>query len=146
MDADVYRLFERVEKPQRGMNEDANVIRGRDAQRMIIATAWEMAEAVRPTLGPLGMDNMLVDRMGNRVLTNDGATIVKSIETRDPVAQIIAEVAKSQEQSSFDGTTTCIILIGELLKKAGEMVEKGIHPNSIIKGYRIGLSLSLIHI
>ena len=125
------------------MDEDSKIIRGRDAQRMIVDTAWNMAEAVRATLGPRGMDMMLVDRIGNQVLTNDGATIVKSLETRDPIAKIIAEVAKSQEQNAFDGTTTCIILIGELLRRADELINRGVHPNVIIKGYRIGLAQAL---
>ena len=126
------------------MDEDSKIVRGRDAQRMIVDTAWNMAEAVRATLGPRGMDMMLVDRMGNQVLTNDGATIVKHMETRDPIAKIIAEVAQSQERSSFDGTTTTIILIGELLKKADELIGKGVHPNPIIKGYRIALAQALV--
>ena len=110
---------------------------------MIVDTAWNMAEAVRATLGPRGMDMMLVDRMGNQVLTNDGATILKSLETRDPIAKIISEVAKSQEQTAYDGTTTCIILIGELLRRADELVNRGLHPNAIIKGYRKGLAQAL---
>jgi archaeal chaperonin len=125
------------------MMEDNRIIRGRDAQRMIVDTAWEMAEAVRATLGPRGMDMMLVDRMGNKVLTNDGATILKALETKDPVASIIAEVAKSQEQNAFDGTTTCIIIMGELLRRADELIGRGVHPNAIIKGYRIGLDQAL---
>jgi len=125
------------------MMEDNRIIRGRDAQRMIVDTAWEMAEAVRATLGPRGMDMMLVDRMGNKVLTNDGATILKALETRDPIASIIAEVAKSQEQNAFDGTTTCIIIMGELLRRADELIGRGVHPNAIIRGYRIGLDQAL---
>ena len=125
------------------MMEDNRIIRGREAQRMIVETAWEMAEAVRATLGPKGMDMMLVDRMGNQVLTNDGASIIKALETRDPIAKIIAEVAKSQEQNAFDGTTTCIILLGELLRRALELIERGAHPNAIIKGFRIGLEQAL---
>ena len=125
------------------MDEDSRTIRGRDAQRMIVDTAWNMAEAVRATLGPRGMDMMLVDRMGNQVLTNDGATILKALETRDPIAKIISEVAKSQEQTAYDGTTTCIILIGELLRRADELINRGVHPNAIIKGYRIGLEQAL---
>jgi len=125
------------------MDEDSRTIRGREAQRMIVDTAWNMADAVRATLGPRGMDMMLVDRMGNQVLTNDGATILKSLETRDPVAKIIAEVAKSQEQGAYDGTTTCIILIGELLRRADELINRGVHPNAIIKGYRKALVQAL---
>ena len=125
------------------MDEDSRLIRGRDAQRMIVDTAWNMAESVRATLGPRGMDMMLVDRMGNQVLTNDGATILKSIETRDPIAKIISEVAKAQEQTAFDGTTTCVILIGELLRRADELIARGVHPNAIIKGYRVALSQAL---
>lgn len=123
--------------------EDNNIIKGREAQRWIVDTALEMADAVRHTLGPKGMDMMLVDRMGNKVLTNDGATILKSLETKDPVASIIAEVAKSQEQNAFDGTTTCIVLMGEMLRRADELISRGVHPNAIIKGYRMGLSQAI---
>ena len=125
------------------MDEDSKIIRGRDAQRMIVDTAWNMAEAVRATLGPRGMDMMLVDRMGNHVLTNDGASIIKALETRDPIAKILSEVAKSQEQNAFDGTTTCIIQIGELLRRADQLINDGSYPNAIIKGYRIALAQAL---
>ena len=123
--------------------DDNKIISGREAQRWIVDTALEMADAVRPTLGPKGMDMMLVDRIGNKVLTNDGATILRSLETKDPVASIIAEVAKSQEQNAFDGTTTCIVVMGELLRRADELISRGVHPNAIIKGYRLGLSEAL---
>ena len=125
------------------MMEDNRIIRGRDAQRMIVETAWEMAQAVRATLGPKGMDMMLVDRMGNKVLTNDGASIINALETRDPIASIIAEVAKAQERNAFDGTTTCIIYIGEFLRRADELIGRGAHPNAVIKGFRIGLQQAL---
>ena len=123
--------------------DDNKIISGREAQRWIVDTALEMADAVRPTLGPKGMDMMLVDRIGNKVLTNDGATILRSLETKDPVASIIAEVAKSQEQNAFDGTTTCIVVMGELLRRADELISREVHPNAIIKGYRLGLSEAL---
>ena len=123
--------------------DDNRIVKGREAQRWIVDTALEMADAVRHTLGPKGMDMMLVDRLGNKVLTNDGATILKSLETKDPVASIIAEVAKSQEQNAFDGTTTCIVLMGELLRRADELISRGVHPNAIIKGYRMGLSQAI---
>lgn len=123
--------------------DDNNIVSGREAQRWIVDTAIEMADAVRHTLGPKGMDMMLVDRLGNKVLTNDGATILKSLETKDPVASIIAEVAKSQEMNAFDGTTTCIVLLAEFLRRADELINRGAHPNAIIKGFRMGLSQAL---
>jgi chaperonin GroEL (HSP60 family) len=122
---------------------DEEVIRGREAQRHIVDVAQEVSSRVRSTLGPLGFDNLLVDKMGEHLLTNDGATILKMQAFADPIARIIVEVAKAQEAKAFDGTTTCVILVAELLRLADLLIEKGIHPNDITKGYREGLKLAL---
>ncbi len=119
------------------------VIRGRDAQRHIVEIAIEVASRVRKTLGPLGFDMMLVDRMGEHLQTNDGATILKMQDFRDPVAKMIVEVAKAQEEQVFDGTTTTVILLSELLRLADTLIERGIHPNDISRGYREGLRIAL---
>ena len=93
---------------------------GRDAHRINILAAKAVAEAVRSTLGPKGMDKMLVDELGDVVITNDGATILKEINIEHPGAKMIVEVAKTQEDEVGDGTTTSVIMAGELLKKADQ--------------------------
>ena len=92
---------------------------GRQATHNNIAAAKAIAEAVRSTLGPKGMDKMMVDSMGDVVITNDGVTILKEIEVEHPAAKMIVEVAKTQDSECGDGTTTAVILAGELLKNAG---------------------------
>ena len=109
---------------------------GRKATQNNIAAAKAIAEAVRSTLGPKGMDKMLVDSMGDVVITNDGVTILKEIEVEHPAAKMVVEVAKTQDSECGDGTTTAVILAGELLKNAEELMEKGVHPTVISNGYR----------
>jgi len=109
---------------------------GRDAQRMNIMAAKMVAEAVRTTLGPKGMDKMLVDDLGDIVITNDGATIVGEMKIEHPAAKMIVEVAKTQDEEVGDGTTTAVVVAGELLKNAEKLLDQGIHPSVIIKGYR----------
>ncbi len=110
---------------------------GRDAQRMNIMAARVIAEAVRTTLGPRGMDKMLVDSLGDVVITNDGVTILKEMDVEHPAAKMIIEVAKTQENEVGDGTTTAVVLAGELLKKAEELLDQDIHPTVIARGYRL---------
>lgn len=110
---------------------------GRDAQRNNIAAAKAVAETVRTTLGPKGMDKMLVDSMGDAVVTNDGVTILEEMQIEHPAAKMIVEVAKTQENEIGDGTTTAVILAGELLKNAEDLIDKNIHPTVIAKGYRM---------
>ena len=110
---------------------------GRDAQRMNIAAAKMVAEAVRTTLGPKGMDKMLVDDLGDIIITNDGATIVDAMKIEHPAAKMIVEVAKTQDEEVGDGTTTAVIISGELLKNAEQLLDQGIHPSVIVKGYRM---------
>ncbi len=110
---------------------------GRDAQRMNITAARVIAEAVRSTLGPKGMDKMLVDSLGDVVITNDGVTILKEIDVEHPAAKMIIEVAKTQDNEVGDGTTTAVVLAGELLKRAEELLDQDIHPAIIANGYRL---------
>ncbi len=110
---------------------------GRDAQRMNIMAARVIAEAVRTTLGPRGMDKMLVDSLGDIIITNDGVTILKEIDVEHPAAKMIIEVAKAQDNEVGDGTTTAVVLAGELLKKAEELLDQDIHPTIIANGYRM---------
>ncbi|NOY10991.1 MAG: thermosome subunit, partial [Archaeoglobi archaeon] len=110
---------------------------GRDAQRMNILAARVIAEAVRSTLGPKGMDKMLVDSLGDVVITNDGVTILKEIDVEHPAAKMVVEIAKTQENEVGDGTTTAVVIAGELLKRAEELLDNEIHPTVIANGYRL---------
>ncbi len=110
--------------------------RGKGAQFNNIAAAKAVADAVRSTLGPRGMDKMLVDSLGDVVITNDGVTILKEIDIEHPAAKMLVEVAKTQDEEAGDGTTTAVILAGELLKKAEDLIEQNIHPTVIAHGYR----------
>ena len=109
---------------------------GRRATQSNILAAKAIAEAVRSTLGPKGMDKMLVDSMGDVVITNDGVTILKEIEVEHPAAKMLVEIAKTQDSECGDGTTTAVILAGELLKNAEELLEQGVHATAISNGYR----------
>jgi thermosome len=111
--------------------------KGKGAQFNNIAAAKAIADAVRSTLGPRGMDKMLVDSMGDVVITNDGVTILKEIDVEHPAAKMLVEVAKTQDEECGDGTTTAVVLAGELLKKAEELIEQNIHPTIISGGYRM---------
>ncbi|MBC7118775.1 MAG: thermosome subunit, partial [Methanobacteriaceae archaeon] len=109
---------------------------GKEAQRMNIVAGRILAETIRTTLGPKGMDKMLVDSLGDIVVTNDGVTILKEMDIAHPAAKMLVEVAKTQEDEVGDGTTTAVIITGELLKKADELLEMGVHPTIIVEGYR----------
>ncbi|MDI6883565.1 MAG: thermosome subunit beta [Hadesarchaea archaeon] len=110
---------------------------GRDAQRMNILAARVISEAVRTTLGPRGMDKMLVDSLGDVVITNDGVTILKEMEVEHPAAKMLVEVAKTQDEEVGDGTTTAVVLAGELLHEAERLLDQTIHPTVIVSGYRM---------
>ena len=111
--------------------------KGKGAQANNIMAARAISDAVKSTLGPKGMDKMLVDSMGDVVVTNDGATILKEIDVEHPAAKMIVEVAKSQDEECGDGTTSAVVLTGELLKYAGELLEQNIHPTVICGGYKL---------
>lgn len=109
---------------------------GREAQRSNIMAAKIVAESVKSTLGPCGMDKMLVSGMGDVAITNDGATIMKELDVQHPAAKMLVEVAKAQDNEVGDGTTTAVILAGELLAKAEGLLDKNVHPTVIIEGYK----------
>ncbi|WP_089804563.1 thermosome subunit beta [Halogeometricum rufum] len=119
------------------MGEDAQRVKDRDAQEYNISAARAVAEAVRSTLGPKGMDKMLVDSMGDVTITNDGVTILKEMDIDNPTAEMIVEVAETQEDEAGDGTTTAVAIAGELLKNAEDLLEQDIHPTAIIKGFHL---------
>ncbi|MEM1905705.1 MAG: thermosome subunit beta, partial [Nitrososphaerota archaeon] len=125
------------------LKEGTSRTRGRAAMRNNIAAAKIIAEIVKSTLGPKGMDKILVDSIGDVIVTNDGATILDKMDVEHPAAKMLIEVAKAQDTSVGDGTTSAVVLTGELLKRAEDMVEQKIHPSIIITGYRRALDIAL---
>jgi thermosome len=117
--------------------------RGRGAVNNNIAAARAIADAVRSTLGPRGMDKMLVDAMGDITITNDGVTILKEVDVEHPAAKMLVEVAKTQDQQCGDGTTTAVVLAGELLKRSEYLLEQNIHPTVITRGFQLALQEAL---
>jgi chaperonin GroEL (HSP60 family) len=109
---------------------------GRTAQRNNILAGKLISETIRTTLGPKGMDKMVVDSMGDITVTNDGVTILQEMQIEHPAAKMIVEVAKTQEEQIGDGTTTVVVLAGELLKQAEVLLDQNIHPTVIVRGYR----------
>ena len=116
---------------------------GKDAQKANIAAATSIAESIRSTLGPKGMDKMLVDSVGDITITNDGVTILNEMEIQHPAAKIMVEIAKTQEQEVGDGTTTAVVLAGQLLKNAENLLDQGIHRTTIMEGYRLAVKKSI---
>jgi thermosome len=122
--------------PVQILREGSSRSRGRDVQHNNIMAAQIIAEAVRSALGPKGMDKMLVDSMGDVTITSDGRTILDEMDVQHPAAKMMIEVAKTQDDEVGDGTTTSVILAGELLGKAEDLINKNVHPTVIIDGYR----------
>ncbi len=117
------------------LREGSERSQGRNAQSSNIMAAKVIAESIRSSLGPKGMDKMLVDSFGDVTITNDGATILKEIDVQHPAAKMLVEVAKTQDDEVGDGTTTAVVLTGELLKNAEELIREKIHPTVIVEGY-----------
>ena len=130
-------MYQNGQAPIFILKEGTERTRGKSAQSNNIAAAKAVADAVRSTLGPKGMDKMLVDSMCDVVITNDGATILKEMDIEHPAAKMIIEVAKTQEQHCFDGTTTAVVLAGELLKRSEDLIEQNVHPTVICEGFRM---------
>jgi len=110
--------------------------RGRDAQRNNFMAARVISEVLRTTLGPRGMDKMLIDSLGDITITNDGAAILDEIDVEHPAAKMMVEIAKTQDDMVGDGTTTAVVFAGELLRRAEELLNQNIHPTIIVSGYR----------
>lgn len=110
--------------------------RGREAQKNNFAAISMIAEVVRSSLGPRGMDKMLVDSLGDVTITNDGATILKEIDVEHPAAKMMVEISKATDNEVGDGTTSVVVLAGALIEKAAELIERGVHPTIIVDGYR----------
>lgn len=118
------------------LKEGSSRSRGRDAQRSNMTAARIVAEVVKSTLGPRGMDKMLVDSLGDVTVTNDGATVLDEIDVQNPAAKMMVEVAKTQDDEVGDGTTTAVVIAGELLKRAEALLDDDIHPTVIVSGYK----------
>ena len=112
--------------------------KGKDAMKNNISASKIIAETVRTTLGPRGMDKMLVDSLGDVTITNDGATILDEIDVQHPAAKMMVEIAKTQDSAVGDGTTTAVIYSGEILKKAEALFMQKIHPTTIVAGLKKG--------
>ncbi|MEM0488152.1 MAG: thermosome subunit alpha [Candidatus Bathyarchaeia archaeon] len=125
------------------LKEGTQRTQGREAQINNLRVAKIIAETMKTSLGPKGMDKMLVDKLGNIIVTNDGATIMKLVNAKHPIAKIFVEIARSQDIEVGDGTTSVVVLAGELLAKAEELIRKGIHPVTIINGYKKALKKAL---
>src|ERR1022692_3885292 len=110
------------------LKEGSSESRGRDAQRNNIFAAKLIAEIVKTSLGPRGMDKMLVDSMGDVTITNDGATILKEIDVQHPAAKMLIEISKTTDNEVGDGTTSAVVFAGALLEEAEELINKGVHP------------------
>jgi len=118
------------------LKEGATQTKGRDAQKNNITAAKLIAEVVASSLGPRGMDKMLVDSLGDVTITNDGATILKEIDVQHPAAKMMVEISKATDNEVGDGTTSVVVLAGALIEKAEELISKDVHPTIIVDGYR----------
>ena len=125
------------------LKEGTSRATGRDAQHASVAAARVVAESVKSSLGPKGMDKMLVDSFGDVTITNDGATILDEMDVQHPAAKMLVEVAKTQDDEVGDGTTTAVVLTGELLSKAEQLIEKDVHPTVIVDGYKMAAEKAL---
>src|SRR5438046_1182040 len=117
------------------LKEGSSESKGKDVQRNNITTARLISEIVRTSIGPRGLDKMLVDSLGDVTITNDGATMLKEMEVQHPAAKMLIEVAKATDNEVGDGTTSAVILAGALLDKAETLIDKGVHPTIIVEGY-----------
>ena len=125
------------------LKEGSNRSRGREAQHGNITAAKVVAESIRSSLGPKGMDKMLADNFGDTTITSDGRTILDEMDIQHPAAKMLVEVAKTQDNEAGDGTTTAVIIAGELLSRAEELIDKNIHPTIIIDGYQAAAEKAL---
>jgi len=125
------------------LREGSTTTHGQDAQNSNFTAARAVATAVQSTLGPRGMDKMLVDGIGDITITNDGVTILKELDIDHPAAKMMVEIAKTQDAEVGDGTTTSVVIAGELLKNAEALLKQSVHPTSIAEGYRMAASKSL---
>src|SRR5216684_7667410 len=125
------------------LKEGSSQNRGKEAQRNNIAAAKLIAEIVKSSLGPKGMDKMLVDSLGDVTITNDGATLLKEMDIQHPAGKMLVEVSKATDAEVGDGTKSAVILAGALLEKAEKLIDKGVHPTIIVHGYNTAAAKSI---
>src|SRR6266545_4926796 len=125
------------------LREGTSRNRGREAQKANIMAAKVIAESVKTSLGPKGMDKMLVDGFGDVTITNDGATILEEMEVQHPAAKMMVEVSKTQDDEVGDGTTTSVVVAGEPLKNAEDLIDQNVHPTIIVDGYKAASNKAL---
>src|SRR6059036_3949703 len=118
------------------LREGTKESKGKEAQKNNITAAKLIAEIIHTSLGPRGMDKMLVDSLGDVTITNDGATILKEIDVQHPAAKMLVEISKATDNEVGDGTTSAVVFGGSLIEKAEELVDKDVHPTVIVDGYR----------
>src|ERR687883_930380 len=118
------------------LKEGTKESKGKEAQRNNITAAKLISEIVRTSLGPRGMDKMLVDSLGDVTITNDGATILKEIDVQHPAAKMMVEISKSTDNEVGDGTTSTVVVAGSLLEKAEELITKNVHPTVVVQGFK----------
>jgi archaeal chaperonin len=118
------------------LKEGSTETKDKDAQRNNITAAKLVTQMVKSSLGPRGMDKMLIDTLGDVTITNDGSTILKEIDVEHPAAKIMVEISKSVDNEVGDGTTSVVLLAGSLLEKAEELINKKVHPTIIVDGFR----------
>ena len=129
-----------------GMLLDGERTSGQDVRTQNVMAAMAIANIVKSSLGPIGLDKMLVDEIGDVTITNDGATILAQLDIEHPAAKVLVELAQLQDQEVGDGTTSVVIIAAELLKRANELVKKNIHPTVVMSGYRLALKEAVKYI
>ncbi len=125
------------------LREGTSRTTGKDALRANIMAAMTIAEMIKTTYGPKGMDKMLVDALGDVTITNDGATILDKMDVQHPAAKMLVQIAKGQDEEAGDGTKTAVVFAGELLKRAEDLLDKGLHPTTIVSGYKKALEYAI---
>lgn len=125
------------------MSLDGVRISGQEVRNQNVTAALAIANVIKSSLGPVGLDKMLVDQVGEVIITNDGATILKRLDVEHPAGKILVELAEMQDREVGDGTTSVVILATELLKRGNELIKKGLHPTTVISGYRLALKESI---
>ena len=135
-----------IQGGQQVLPDGSNRVLGRDAQRTNIAVGYAVAQIVKTTLGPRGMDKMMVSELGDIIITNDGATILKEMNIEHPAGKMMVEIAKTQDSEVGDGTTTSVVIAGELLRKAADLLDSDIHASTIINGYKFATARAMIEL